>query len=172
MDFSPVSFLDSPPYKPDDDDEDLLITSENTLGGVWDSFSILTPPLTPVDITSHDNEIMKHLSNHESRSITEHYIARDLQTSPAILNDIMWNSGQKHKRPDSSMDIDVRFNLCGTPISFDQPIANTFVETSELFSFSSLLENCSDPQEAESRHSVAMDSDSGKLQNIFLFIIK
>jgi len=163
MDFNPVSFLDSPPYKHNDDDDDLLTASTDNTLGMWDSFSILTPPLTPVDFTAHDKEIIKHLSNNESRSITEHCSTREFQSSPAILNDIMWNSGQKHKRPDSSMDIDVRFNLNGTPISFDQPIANTYVDTSDLFSFS-LLENCCDSHEAESRHSVAMqESDSGKL---------
>lgn len=157
MDFTPVHFLDSPPYKPADEESSFFTVTDTDLA-VWNSFSLITPPLTPVDISTHDKEVITHLSNNETRNLSD-----ERESSPAILNDIMWNSGQKHKRPDSAMDIDVRFNLNGTPLSFDQPIANTYVDATELFSFAPLLENCCDSHDAENRHSgAAQDSDSGK----------
>jgi len=162
MDFTPVGFQDSPPYRPEEDSNFFSVPDSEL--SVWDSLSLITPPLTPVDTTSNDKEVIRHLSSHESRAITElpeenflNSCVRDLgrEASPAILNDIMWNSGQKHKRPDSAMDIDVRFNLNGTPLSFEQPITNTFVDTAELFSFS-LFENCVN---SESQHGTDDESE-------------
>lgn len=177
MAFAPMSFQDSPPYRPEEDSSFFIVP--DTELSVWDSLSLMTPPLTPVDISSHDREIIKHFSNQDSRCITEPSLhenflnSKDLcrGTSPAILNDIMWNSGQKHKRPDSAMEIDVRFNLNGTPLSFDQPITNTIVDNSELFSFSLLENSCESHQEAKSPIGAQDESDSGKKKICFVSLL-
>jgi hypothetical protein len=191
MDLKKVGlFGDSPPHLPGED----IFFFPSQQSTVWNGLTFATPPLSPVDTAINDKEIIAHLSSHPNelrpvRELPEELFsspnARDMSCgraeSPAILNDIMWNAGQRTKRPDSAMDIDVRFNLNATPTAFEQPIANTFVDSDDLLSFS-LFESCvkSESEEDDSdvsrnEESIASSpfqdlSDSGKVL-MFLFCL-
>lgn len=152
MDLKKHSLLgDSPPYLPDEE-VFLFPSSERT---VWNGLTFATPPLSPVDTVTSDKEVITHLSSNCDELPDELFSnARGTSfgraESPAILNDIMWNAGHRAKRPDSAMEIDVRFHLNSIPVAFEQPIANTFVDSEELFSFSLLASHEDD--DTSSRH--------------------
>nr|AOP31961.1 myelocytomatosis viral oncogene-like protein [Nematostella vectensis] len=133
---------DSPPYIKEDEN----FFFPNPGNEFWETFCLLTPPLSPVNGTT--SEIEKHLQDavpsgpldelREISRFTEE--AREISSSPGsapILNDIMWNAGERIKRPDSAIDIEMRSSLNMTPVCFDS-IASTYVGAEDLFSFTSL----------------------------------
>ena len=151
--------------------DDMHLDSSHDL---WSTFSLPTPPTSPVDIRGACQETGRDMGWHSSvgpwtefREISVEELkvdddlpfndyARELTwsrtESPAILNDIMW-SGDHVKRPDSTTDFLARFSVASgpSPSLHEHAINHTYVDADDLFAFS-LLTPCFDLEQTCAGH--------------------